>query len=111
MRDCAAALDKVTEVWIGLAQLSQRPGTGVLLDRNLAFATVLGLADSADAFQRLIASAADHMGFDLLELEEQEPLRIRQTRCSVPAPALRLASEVNETRQVRFSPMFTWTSE
>ena len=99
------------EIWIGLAQLSQRPGAGVLMDRNLAYATVLGLADSADTFNRVVGAAADRMGFDLLELEEEEPLRIRQTRFEVPAPALRLAAEVSDTGEVRFSPLFTWVSE
>jgi len=99
------------EVWIGLAQLSQRPGTGVLMDRNLAYATVLGLADSADTFQRVVAAAADRMGFDLLELEEEEPLRVRQLNYEVPEAALRLAAEVSDTREVRFSPLYTWTSE
>jgi len=99
------------EVWIGLAQLSQRPGTGVLMDRNLAYATVLGLADSADSFKKVVGDAADRMGFDLLELEEEEPVRVRQLRCEVPAAALRLASEVSDTREVRFSPFYTWISE
>jgi hypothetical protein len=99
------------EVWIGLAQLSQRPGTGVLMDRNLAYATVLGLADSVDEFKRVITRAADRMGFDLLEMEEEEPLRIRQTRCEIPPAALQLAAEVIDTKEARFSPLFTWIAE
>jgi len=81
------------------------------MDRNLAYATVLGLAGSAGEFRRVVASAAELMGFDLLELEEEEPLHIRQMRCEVPPAALRLAGEVADTREVKFSPLFTWVSE
>jgi hypothetical protein len=99
------------EIWIGLAQLCQQPGAGVLMDRNLAYANVLALASDHTDFTRVVRDAAAELGFDLLELEECEPLRCRLRAPQAASALVCLSEEVLRTGAVRFGTLYTWVSE
>jgi hypothetical protein len=98
-------------VWIGLAELRQRAGAGVLLDRNNAFTNVLALAQNVDGFRDAVARALAEEGFDLVDLEDAEPLHLRLMTHSVDEELLKLASEVQRTGQPLFGRLHTWISD
>ena len=99
------------EVWIGLAEVRQRPGASVLMDRNEAFTNVLALADSGTGFTEAVRRALDQMGFDLVELEDPEPLRQRQQKFTVADELLSLAQCVKASGRTAFGTWHTWTSD
>lgn len=96
------------EVWIGLAEVRQRPGAGVLLDRNAAAVNVLALAQEAQGFTAAATSALDKLGFDLVAMEDAEPLRVRLQTHSVDEALLALAEEVETTGDPQFGTFHTW---
>lgn len=99
------------EVWIGLAEVRQRPGAGVLLDRNAAAVNVLALAADAQGFTAAATSALGKLGFDLVDMEDAEPLRLRVQKYSVDEALLTLAKDVERTRRPMFGTFHTWISD
>jgi hypothetical protein len=99
------------QVWIGLASVHQRPGAGVLMDENDAFVQVLALASSPDEYRVAVGRAFDTMGFDLLELEDIEPLAERLRHSTVDESLIAKAGEVESTGFPRFGPFVTWASD
>jgi hypothetical protein len=99
------------EIWIGLAEVRQRSGAGVLMDRNEAFVNVLAFAGNESTFAENVRRALDEIGFDLVELEDPEPLQKRRESFVVSEDLLRLAKEVQLYRSPRVGEFYTWTSE
>lgn len=99
------------EVWIGLAEAKQRPGTGVLADRNNAFVNVLALASSKGEFREAAADALERVGFVIVSLEDIEPLSRRVRSHSVASDLLRLADDVRATGTPRLGTFHTWDRE
>jgi hypothetical protein len=99
------------EVWIGLAEVQQRPGAGVLMDRTAAFVNVLAVARDEATFREAVAAALGNVGFDCIELEDPEPLRLRVAHFEVAQELLSLAHEVRATGEPRFGTFNTWISE
>ena len=99
------------QVWIGLAQVLQRSGTGVLMDRNGAYVNILAMATAAPAFERAARDACAAVGFDLVELEDAEPFEARAAGSQLDQALLSLAKEVESTGAPRFGAFHTWTSE
>lgn len=99
------------EVWIGLAEVRQRPGAGSMLDRNEAVTNVLALATSEEAFRTAASIALSALGFDLVTLEEAEPLDVRRQAYVVSDELLLLAAEVRDTGTARFGKFHTWVSD
>jgi hypothetical protein len=98
------------QVWIGLAEVTQYPGSGVLLDRNDAYVNVLALAASASEFHQTAEAALTKLGFQMVELEDSEPLDRRLEGTEGGAELLALAREVEASGEPRFGPFHTWTS-
>ncbi|MDQ2932172.1 MAG: hypothetical protein M3Y05_15330 [Gemmatimonadota bacterium] len=97
-------------VWVGLAEVRQRPGANVLLDRNDAFVFVLGLAHDDAGFQTVVEDALDELGFDLLRLENSEPFQLQMTSDPVREELIALAAEVAATGEARLGTFHTWTT-
>ena len=98
------------EVWIGLAEVKQRSGAAMLMDRNEAIVNVLAMADSPSAFHQAAESALAKIGFDLVNLEDVESLRRRREQFQVADELLALAKEVARDGVARFGAFHTWTS-
>ena len=98
------------EVWIGLAEVVQRPGAGMLMDRNQAFVHVLAMARDEETFRRLAVVALGDLGFDCVEIEEPEPLEQRRAQYHVADDLLSLASEVRTTGKPLVGKLFTWVT-
>ncbi len=98
------------QVWIGLVEVRQRPGAGVLMDRNGAHVNVLAMAASSSGYHRAVAEALDNMGFDLVEIEDPEPLCQRRQAFEVSDDLLALANEVAQDGVTRMGTFFTWMS-
>src|SRR5438093_676964 len=99
------------QVWIGLVEVEQRPGTEVLMDRNRAFANVLAFAASKDEFEEVARRAFDGLGFDVIDVETPEPLRTRLDHATVDEELLRLAEDVESDGRPRVGTFYTWRSE
>jgi hypothetical protein len=99
------------ELWIGLAEVRQRAGAGILLDRNQAYVNVLAPARDVDGFRLAVERALDEMGFDLIEFEDAESFRARQASFRMGEDLLRLAAEADATGATRLGTFHTWRSE
>lgn len=63
-----------SEVWIGLVEIRQRPGAGVLLDSNDALVNTLAIARDIDEHATSVRHAFDSLGFVVKGIEDPEPL-------------------------------------
>src|SRR5437016_14209220 len=99
------------ELWIGLAEVRHRPGSGMLLDSNAAFANALAYASSEAEYREAIAESLAAVGFDLVSVEDAEPLSTRKTEHAVDAELLEDAAEVEKTGKPRLGTCHTWHSE
>jgi hypothetical protein len=99
------------EVWIGLAEARQRPGAGVLLDRNEAAVNVLANASDVTEFRQAVYKALDELGFDLVDLEDPAPLRARRAQFEVSSDLIALGEEVRRDGSTRFGTFHTWVSD
>ncbi|MFL5493648.1 MAG: hypothetical protein ACJ8DC_04600 [Gemmatimonadales bacterium] len=100
-----------SELWIGLAEVVQKPGAGILMDRNAAFTNVIALAASAAEFAEAAATAASDKGFVLVALEESEPLAARLLKHTLDERLEALAQEVSSTGIPGFGTLFTWIKD
>ena len=99
------------ECWIGLAELRQVPGSGVLMDANEAFAICVGKAPDKACFKRLVARRAATLGFRLLDLEDVENLSERWARSVPTAEARYLREQAESCGEVVFGTLHTWVSD
>jgi hypothetical protein len=99
------------EVWIALLEVEQRPGAGLLLDRNKVFVNVLALASNEREFRNGMAQTCEKLGFDMRMIEDPEPLRQRTQHYEVDQGILDLARQVEESGSPRFGEFYTWRSE
>jgi hypothetical protein len=99
------------EVWIGLVEVRQRPGAGVMLDRNEAFTNALARANDQTSYRQAVEHALDELGFDLVSIEDAEPLRERVANFEVAGDLLELAGMVEIGGAPRFGEFHTWRSD
>jgi hypothetical protein len=99
------------QVWAGLATVHQQPGAGVLLDRNDAFVNAVALAHTAEEFTQLVRGALSQLGFELVDLEEIEPLALRRVSFAIPEEMERLANIAQSSVTVEFGAFHTWVSD
>jgi hypothetical protein len=101
---------KKPDVWIGLAEVRQQPGAGILLDRNGAIVNVLALAQDEAAFRDAVETALRNLGFELVLLENAEPLQERLNKYQVADDLLKLGDEVRASGTPMFGTFHTWVS-
>lgn len=99
----------VEQIWIGLAEIRQRPGAGVIADRNEAFTNVLGYADGIEAFECIVRELCRITGFDLVAIEDSEPLEERKVSYKLDPDIERAAAIVASTGKACFTTLHTWT--
>jgi hypothetical protein len=99
------------QAWVGLATVHQHPGAGVLLDRNDAFVNAVALAHTAEEFTELVRGALSRLGFDLVDLEEIEPLAHRRLSYAIPEEMERLAEMTQISATIQFGAFHTWVSD
>ena len=103
--------EQAAEVWIGLAEVRQRPGAGVLMDRNQAVVNVLALCRDEREFRAAVAVALSEAGFDLVDLEDPESLEERRSKYVVDDALLALAERVMSTGSPQFGRFHTWVAD
>ena len=81
------------------------------MDRNEAFVNVLALAAHERTFTTAVRSALAKLGFDMVGLEDAEPLRSRRENWTVDQQLVDLAEEVRATGEPRFGPFYTWIQD
>jgi hypothetical protein len=80
------------------------------MDRNAAFVNILAMADSASMYHHAVEGALSKIGFELIGLEDTEPLRQRKDEFEVSDDLLALAAEVAQDGEPRFGSFHTWSS-
>lgn len=91
------------EVWIGLINVVPQPNNDLLGTAKGAYVTALCYVDNNLSYKTRINEAAEELKFTVKEVEEIEKLSIRRKNFKVDEAILKLAKEVEETKQVRFS--------
>lgn len=99
------------EVWIGLIEVRHQPGAGVLMDRNKAFTNGLAFASNEKEYEAAVRGSLARLGFDVVSVEEPEPLAHRLQEFTVDPELLKLAQAVEMEREPRFGPFHTWTRD
>jgi hypothetical protein len=81
------------------------------MDENGAVVQILALATRANEFRDVVRNALDELGFDLVALDDSEPLVDRRQQWTVDETLLAKAAEVRATGHARFGSFFTWLSD
>ena len=100
-----------TQIWIGLADVTQRIGTGILCDAKGAWVNVLIPAANPAECRSLLHSALELYGLELQELQELEPLDTRLETATVERELLRLAEEARASGYLRFGEFHSYPDE
>ena len=98
-------------LWVALVLVRRMPGTNALMDRNEAYVNVAAYEASLEAFKQAVASAAKDFGFEVLEMEDAEPLAQRREAFQIPPEMEAIAEKAERTKEVVFGTFFTWVSE
>jgi len=97
-----------TSIWIGLAQVSSRPGNGLLEGAKGAYVNVLAIANNASDFTDKVKKAVTDLGLDFVLVEDVEPFSERSENYEINESIINLAIEVNETKELRFGSFHTF---
>jgi len=79
------------EVWIGRVEVVPHAGNEILGDAPGAYSNVLARASSVPEYRAKVVAALTEEGLNVVEIEDAEPLRERQTRFQVPDAILAIA--------------------
>jgi hypothetical protein len=99
------------EVWIALLLVHQRPGARVLMDENDAYVQTLALASSTREYEKIVRDTLGERGFDVVEIEDPEPLSERMKSWTVDPSLLSIASQVEKSGEVGVGPFVVWSSD
>jgi hypothetical protein len=99
------------ETWIGLAHVKPRPGNKTLGNAIGAIAPVLALAFSTESFVSKAVKMLNICKFDVVEIEDIEPLQKRLKKCDVSSDIIALATSLNENCSVAFGSFHLYSEE
>jgi hypothetical protein len=77
------ALVSDKELWIGLAEVEQTSGNGVLGDVRGGFTNAIAMATSRANFRATVKRGLDDLGLRLIQLKEAETLKARLSKRSI----------------------------
>lgn len=96
-------IKKSKEVWIGLITVKPKPGNKFFAKNSKgAYVNILAWADRTSEFQSEVKHALDDYHLKLVEMEDVEPLSVRQQKFNVDSKLINLSAEVENTGNVRF---------
>jgi hypothetical protein len=98
-------------VWIGLVHIKPRTGNDTFDDALGAYVNALARVADIEGFRVKVRDCFDQQGFDLVELENAEPLRLRLARADVSADLLEAAQLTRHTGEVSWGVFHTYDSE
>lgn len=81
------------------------------MDQNEAFVNAMAMAHDEHTFTTIVRSALRKLGFDTVDLEDPEPLRLRLESWTVDQQLIELAEQVRATGEARFGPFYTWVED
>lgn len=87
-------------IWIGLAHVKPNSGNTSLQDAIGAFVPSLALANNAEDFADKVTSLLEEYDFEVLELEDIEPLETREKHSKISIDIESLASEISNDNPV-----------
>jgi hypothetical protein len=97
------------QVWIGLVEVTSRPGLNLLDGGKGAFVNTLALAASRKEYRAEVTHFLEEIGFNVLKIRDIESFNERQRKYHVDDSLLRLAKEVQRTGSARYDTFFSWT--
>ena len=97
-------------IWIGLVQVLSLPDSEVLKEVSGAYVTILTWASRPSEFREKAQELMDHLGLQLVRVEDEEPLSERAKKNELGPEIEQVASEVRENPQsIRYMTFHTWT--
>jgi hypothetical protein len=99
------------EVWIGLAHVKPRPTNHLLEGAIGAFVLIVALSNDQDEFVAQIYSAMGNEEFDVIEIEDIEPWRLRKERCIVDPEIHELVTSLSQENPIARSYFHAYESE
>jgi hypothetical protein len=99
------------EVWIGAVSVRPRAGNRLLGNAASASVAVLAQASNLSDYRNAVADALNHLGFELVDVDDAEPLTERQTKAFVEEYLYILAGEVERTGAVAFGTFHAFEAE
>jgi hypothetical protein len=98
------------EVWVGLANVRPRPGNQYVQDKG-AFVNVLAFAADKVTYINRIKKALDELDFDLVDIEDVEPFRIRTANHEVDETLKAAAAEAEREKGVAFGVFHSYEND
>lgn len=101
-------MNNSTYTWIGLVEISDKPGNEILNDSTGAFVIVLASALSARDFTNKVKENIESMGLEFIQIEDVELFSERAEKNELDKNIINLAIEVIETGEIRFGDFHTF---
>jgi hypothetical protein len=98
------------EAWIGLAHVKPKSGNRALADALGAFVPAVGLAPSDIKFAEALAYLLEQRDFDVVEITEMDPLRVRIAQGKVDEELLELASTLSSETPIYLGTFHSYVS-
>lgn len=99
------------KVWIGLANVKARVGNEALEGNSRAFVNALAVAEDPADYRKKVTGALIKMGFDVLEIDEDEPLANRLRKYVVDPQLRELAAEAERSGEVTFGNFHSYEDD
>lgn len=99
------------EVWIGLAQVSPKPGNAIFDGAPGAFSNVLCLARDETEFRSMVEEIFGGLGFKVREMMDIEPLEQRWRYGVADDEILALAGQLSESMPLVYDTFYVYESE
>lgn len=99
------------EVWIALVGVKPQPANDLLEGAKGAFVNILAFVSSETEYVESIKRVLEAMNFDVFQIENIEPIKIRQSRVVVEKYLCELADQVENTGEAAFGTFHTFENE
>ena len=99
------------EVWIGLAQVSPKPGNAIFDGAPGAFSNVLCLVRDETEFRSMVEETFGGLGFKVREITDIEPLEQRRRYGVADDEILHLANGLSDSSPLLYDTFYVYESE
>lgn len=96
------------DLWVGLVHVKPRTGRDLLEGASGAYTTAVCLASDAGGFRIRVGIFFANLGFEVLEVDDLEPLTERRATHDVPQAILDAGTHAEASGEVEFDTYFTY---
>lgn len=88
------------QMWTALAHVMPREETDLLQGARGAFVNAIGPAQSSREFEKNLREVFAGLGFELIEIDDLEPLAVRESKREIPQELTEVAELSRATNQI-----------